>query len=755
MVGRDSDLIRDPFRVLLRSDDPDRRSVLAESLRSLGAEVETTDLAGSAPPDTGGSPLFHVMLPGSGPCPLVAALRAGTPSRTWVLLPSGRAGEEVALLAEGAREVLPDTTAAEALVLRLQREASRVIHEKELQFREDVLQVVIDALPGCVGYIDTSERIVFNNRMYETWFGIPWRDVPGMTVREILGEKNYGLMQAKIRTTIDKGETTSFQDVVLLHDGTTRIVDGKRVPHRDADGVIRGYAIVTWDRTPDWSLQEATWFRKIIEETSDKVGQDFFSTLVHQMAEILRFDCVVAGEWVDPRGDELHLLGISTDRPHEPRARTLGAPWTTVKRGDSVIHPSGASRAFPEGLPWICENAEVFLAVPLKDRAGTVTGLIALVHSQPVVDLARTRSMLEIFALRAETELERQRTEQLLRASETKYRELFRVIPDAILLADLDQFRVLESNPAAQQLFGYDDEELRSLHGLDLSAEPEGSLRSVDAMRRGEDVQVPLRWMRRKGGEIFPAEATGSTMVLEGRRLNISVLRDISSRLETEAQLRALSVRREHDRETERTRISRAIHDEFGQKLTALKIDLSMLEKRLAGSTGESIERLRVMKDLVNNLLADVRRISTELRPPILDDMGLVAAIEWQLEELQGRTGVKTSLVVEPERVVVGWRIATTLFRILQEALTNVLRHSGAKRVSVELRVARGRVTLVIEDDGRGIDAKVVKESSSLGLMGMRERVAEHEGRFEIRGGEESGTRITVDLPMSPDSEAE
>lgn len=742
----------DPFRILLRADDGEPRDILAAELVRLGIPVGAGDLAAVSPAPSS-LPLFEILLPGPR-CPsIVEALLAGNPSKTWVLLPAGREGDELMLLEAGAREVLPASTTPEALVARLRREAASMLRERELQFREDVLQVVIDAIPGCVGYIDTEQRIVFNNRMYESWFGIPWRDVPGMTVSEILGERNYPLMRSQISTTLEQGAVTTFQDVVLLHDGSTRVVDGKRVPHRDADGVIRGYALITWDRTPDWSLQEATWFRKIIDETSTKSGPEFFSALVGQMAEILRFDAVVIGEWVGADGDELRTLGRTSSDGDGPRVQKLGAPWTTVKSGESVLHARGAAASFPEALDWIGRHPEAFLAVPLKDKAGTVIGLIALIHFSPIVEMARTRALLEIFAMRAETELERQRSEERVRASETKYRELFRVIPDAILLADLDQFRVLESNPAAQRLFGYTALELEAIPGLELSAEPDRSLRSVDAMRRGEEVSVPMRWMRRKDGSTFPAEATGSTLVLEGRRLNISVIRDITDRLETEAKLRALSVRREHDRETERARISRTVHDEFGQKLTALKIDLSLLEKRFPESIGDSGERLRVMKEIVDNLLVDVRRISTELRPPILDDMGLVAAIEWQLEDLRSRTGIRTALTVEPPRLVVEARIATTLFRILQEALTNVLRHAGANRVSVQLRAARGCVTLEVEDDGRGISEKAIKESMSLGLIGMRERVAEHGGVFGIVGSEESGTRITVDLPMSPSSE--
>lgn len=212
-------------------------------------------------------------------------------------------------------------------------------------------------------------------------------------------------------------------------------------------------------------------------------------------------------------------------------------------------------------------------------------------------------------------------------------------------------------------------------------------------------------------------------------------------------QLRDLTSYLQSVREEERTNIAREIHDELAQVLTALKMDVSWLDNRLPRDQMPLIEKTRSMSDLINTTIQTVKRISAELRPGILDDLGLVAAIEWQAEEFQHRTGIVCRVIIDPEELTVEKDRSTAIFRIFQETLTNVSRHAGASRVTVRLREKNGMLSLMVRDNGKGITKKQILDSKSFGLIGMRERVHPWGGAVDIKGIPGKGTTVLVDVP--------
>jgi signal transduction histidine kinase len=214
-------------------------------------------------------------------------------------------------------------------------------------------------------------------------------------------------------------------------------------------------------------------------------------------------------------------------------------------------------------------------------------------------------------------------------------------------------------------------------------------------------------------------------------------------------QLRALAAHLQSVREDERTRLSRQVHDELGQVLTALKLDLAWLAARIRPDDTAEIGKVHDAVGLVGELIRLVRQIATELRPGVLDDAGLVSAVEWQAGEFERRTGISCRLVSTlPEREPDA-EVATALFRILQEALTNVARHAGATAVTIELAPRNRQVVLVVTDNGRGITARELEDRRSLGLLGMRERAFVLGGRVTVTAGHGGmGTRVTASLPL-------
>jgi signal transduction histidine kinase len=218
---------------------------------------------------------------------------------------------------------------------------------------------------------------------------------------------------------------------------------------------------------------------------------------------------------------------------------------------------------------------------------------------------------------------------------------------------------------------------------------------------------------------------------------------------ESHEQLRALSVYLQSVREEERTRIAREVHDELGQALTSCKLDLSWIASRLPTELKPLIEKARSLTAHIDSTIQTVRRISSELRPGVLDHLGLVAAIEWQANEFQNRTGIKCEVWARVREPLPDQELTTTFFRIFQETLTNVVRHAGATQVAVQLKEADGRITLDVKDNGRGIARPDIFSTKSMGLLGMRERATLLGGVFTIgnipRG---KGTRVRVTIPM-------
>jgi PAS domain S-box-containing protein len=209
-------------------------------------------------------------------------------------------------------------------------------------------------------------------------------------------------------------------------------------------------------------------------------------------------------------------------------------------------------------------------------------------------------------------------------------------------------------------------------------------------------------------------------------------------------QLRALAARVQNVREEERTRVAREIHDELGQALTAIKIDLSSLSHDLPA---EKIRQSESILKLVDETIQSMRRISTELRPPILDAVGLVAAVEWAAGEFAARTGIKCKLDLPQDDVVIDEERATALFRIFQETLTNVARHANASEVSVRLADEDDNLTLEVRDNGTGVSEERLAAGTSLGILGMRERALLLGGEFIIAGTLGAGTTVRVRIP--------
>ncbi len=238
-------------------------------------------------------------------------------------------------------------------------------------------------------------------------------------------------------------------------------------------------------------------------------------------------------------------------------------------------------------------------------------------------------------------------------------------------------------------------------------------------------------------------------------KVNLELRQEIaeSQRIEGELrrsleQLRALAARIQLVREEERTLLAREMHDELGQACTAIKMDLAWIGRKTTKRQTQVRAKANSAIRLVDKLISSVRRIASELRPGTLDDLGLTAALEWQAQEFESRTGVRCVIDLPQEPLALDSGHSTAIFRIFQESLTNVARHAQATRVEARLERQENQLIFQVHDNGRGFDAEQIKERRSLGLVGMQERALLLNGELKIEGIPGSGTTMTLRIPF-------
>jgi PAS domain S-box-containing protein len=392
---------------------------------------------------------------------------------------------------------------------------------------------------------------------------------------------------------------------------------------------------------------------------------------------------------------------------------------------------------------------------------------------------------------------DRKRIENALKASEVRYRRLFETAKDGILILDADTGQITDANPFLQNLLGYSHTELLGKMLWEIGpfrdiAASRGAFRKLQKKRYIRYDNLPLETKERRHRHV---EFVSNVYRENGRRVIQCNIRDITARHQAEValanfskelekrvdertaelltanrlmkkmldegkraeetirksreRLRNLSQRLQSLLEEERTRISREIHDELGQALTAMKLDLSLIRRSLVSDgLAEQSEKVHEIERTVTRIIRTVRKISTEMRPGILDELGVAAAIEWMAKDFQNRTGIGCKVTIQAMDRISDTVRATTIFRIVQEALTNIMRHAAASQVNVSLEKKDDSLIVEVRDNGIGIMEGRIIDSKSLGLIGIRERVLLLGGKAEISGKPGEGTLVKVILPI-------
>lgn len=354
----------------------------------------------------------------------------------------------------------------------------------------------------------------------------------------------------------------------------------------------------------------------------------------------------------------------------------------------------------------------------------------------------------------------RKKAELELRESEYKFKMLFNSANDIVFVTQLSPEKsygdIIEVNDVACKKLGYSKEEflLLSPSGIISQKSIDDFNIVMDKIKTDGHVIYDMVY-RARDKKLFPVEVNSHLFLFNDQLTVLSIARDITERKRAEEKLkkssrllRELATHLQSVREEERTTIAREIHDELGQVLTVLKIQLSLLGNKLSPDQFTLKEKVISLTDLIDQSVESVQKISSKLRPTILDELGLIAAIEWQTEEFEKLTNINCSIVLPKEDLHLSTEKSTAIFRIFQEALTNIARHSEAKKVAISLITENSILYLEIADDGKGITQEQLKDFKSLGLRGMEERAMIFGGTVSFDSIISKGTKVKVEIPI-------
>lgn len=352
--------------------------------------------------------------------------------------------------------------------------------------------------------------------------------------------------------------------------------------------------------------------------------------------------------------------------------------------------------------------------------------------------------------------------EQLESENRDHFRSLVELSPEAIIV-HVEGKIVYANNTAIKYFNAACIEDLVGKRITDLIPEQYKS-EIHSRTRKNNDGCSPAEPLQMKftaaGGQSFFLETVEAPVNYFGKQAVQIIIRDITARKHDEEelqnskeQLRYLAAHLQKARETERTRVAREIHDELGQYLTGLKMDISLLKEMIEengaiGGKEAILEKIQSASELLNTTVHSVRKLSSDLRPPVLDNLGLLAAIEWQAEEFKHRMGISCECFFTVDEINLPPDYTTAVFRIFQESLTNAAKHANATRISIEFRKEDNYYVFEIKDNGIGISEEDKMKPNSFGLIGMRERTHLFGGSVEIKGIADKGTTVTVIIPV-------
>jgi len=657
-----------------------------------------------------------------------------------------------------------------ALAKHRRNKAERARSEQALRESEERYRRLFELCPGAV-LVHCAGKIVLINSAGAKLLGAERpEEIIGKAVLDIIHADYHEVVRARIETLKQGGSVALMEQKIVCLDGTVidvEVTAGAMVYYQEPaiQVIIRDIRkrkrlefqkaqITQLSHRLNSAATPAEAARIIVDTADTLLGWDachlaLYSQQQDKMLALLNID------EINGRRQDVTPAHFVTE-PTRFERRVLAEGGCLILRGGVSDEELGLARFGDLDRP----SASLLFA-PIRDGA-RVTGVLSIQSYGEHAYSGDELGLLQFLADHCGGALERLRAEEALRESEERFHAFMNHSPVlAFIKTESGQYVYGNRAWAAQwkktaaEIMGKTDVDLwpesiaLQFQASDAAVFATGKpLEVIQTIPEGE--KRSRSWIVLK----FLIDNANGAKLLGGLALDITARRQAEEELNrSRGQLRSLAAHLQTVREEERIRIAREIHDELGQLLTGFKMDLSWLDKRLPRSSDDSIrtrlaEKVRSMSAMVDDMVDTVRRISAELRPGVLDDLGLVPAMEWQLREFQKRAGIDCHLTTNLEGRALPPEICTAVFRICQETLTNIARHASASRVSVRLEETSGDLILRVEDNGRGITDSDLANPKSLGLAGIRERAMMLGGEFQISGAPSQGTTANVRIPL-------
>lgn len=575
--------------------------------------------------------------------------------------------------------------------------------------------------------------------------------------------------RAQVVPQLDAGRAGNGYDLefrLTMPDGACRWVHSRAVPIRNADGQVYRVAGVLDDITARKRLQ--------LQEIAEREVLELFST-ERGLPELMAHFVLAYEDLLPPSRGSVLLLDPDGVHIRHVAAPRLPVDYVKVIDGSAIGPDAGScgTAAYSGATVMVADipsdprwhdhrdvaarhGLQACWSVPIKNSQGGVLGTFAFYFDTPRTASAQELDMLERGARLASTMIERRQAVHGLRQSEARYRSLVEWSPLGIGVHQGGQ--LVYVNPACVTIFGArsaDDLLGRRILDLMLAEERPDAQARIDRILAGENSSLVLRRYVRLDGSVIEAEGKAAPITVNGAPAVQFTLRDVTAEnaaqralRDSQTELRVLSARILAVQETERRRIAHELHDELGQALTAVKINL-LAHRRFGNAPDAALEDENIR--IVEGALQQVRHLALALRPSMLDDLGLVPALRWLCEQTASRGGLQVAFEpgipldrLDPE-------LETACFRIVQEALTNVSRHAAASEVRVRLTSHGDKLRLDVRDDGCGFDVNTMRQRAmlggSLGVLGMQERAALIDGHLEIRSAPGQGSHLILRCP--------
>jgi PAS domain S-box-containing protein len=645
-------------------------------------------------------------------------------------------------------------------------------HEESSRDQAAWLRVVLDSIGDAVIVTEARGRITFMNPAAEALTGWSGADAAGRPFTDVFRIVNEQTPQA-VRDPVSEVLATGVpigpanHSLLFARDGTERPLEDRAAPIRDDGGNVVGVVLV---------------FRDVSERRRAERAAAHARAYAEGIVETIREPLVVLDANLRVRTANRSFYQTFRATPHETEGRFL------YDLGNRQWDIPPLRTLLEEVLP---QNSH-FNDFEVTHEFAGIGPKTMLLNARR---LQQEDGRRELILLAVVDITERRRAAHALAVSETRYRRLFETAQDAILIVDAQTRRIFDANPFLTDLLGYTLDELvgKELWEIGLFHDAEANKAAFRKLQEERYIRYEDLPLRTKDGRQIEVEFVSNVYMVDSARVIQCNIRDVTERKHAEAGLReahnqlearvadrtarlaraneslTAEIERRRQAETarqelfrqlataqedERRRIARELHDQLGQHVVALSLGLKYLEDGTP-ELSPSRHRLKDLQELTDLLGREVHHLALELRPTALDDLGLHTALMNYAEGWSGRSGIEIdfqSIGLDSERLPPA--IETAVYRVVQEALTNVLKHAQARRVSVVLQRFSNQVLAVVEDDGRGFDAEALMGSAEaegrLGLLGMQERAALVGGTLTVESTPAAGTTVIARIPLRP-----